>query len=1074
VTTISPDFTALDWCLNLPTEMDVTNTAPSVPAITRHTTYLSPDYVNCRQTEQVIESGNAKYQVDSKYFYADDFGNMTSETVTGIGMTARTSSVAYGATGQFPLSYTNALGQMSLVSVDPDSGKLLSAKDPNEITTSWQYDPFQRKTKETRPDATSTTWAYNNCTAGGCVNANNRTTVVKTNVNANGTTLNVQNTYLDQLNRRVVTSKQMLNGAFDRDEVHYDNEGNVQQQTAPCAFASCTVYWTVNAYDPLNRVVSSQRPISATNSSPQTTYVVYSGRKTVTTDPLGKPTTTFAKVTGSLGRTLDNNGYYVNFNHDAFGAVLSVTDSLANTLKTTTYGYGLKAFAQSSVDMDLGAKSYTFDSLGELTAYSDAKGQSFTVSYDALSRPTERIEPDLTTTWTWGTTAASDNIGKLATVSSTAAVGGTYSQGYGYDSVGRPSSTSISLPNEGTNLFNYAYDGVMGVLATVTYPTSAAPSTYRLTVGYGYQNGILQKIIDNNVPTTVFWQANTTNARGQITEETTEDLAGHPQIVSTHLYDAVTGWLSANQTGLGSGAALQNESYAYDEDGNVIQRQNNNLGLTESFSYDAVNRLSASHLGAALNLSITYDVMGDILSRSDVATGNVWTYDPVHKHQVTQAGSSSFSYGYDANGNVISRNGSLLSWTSYNYPSGVATATESATFDYGPNHQRWRMIYSGSAGTETTYYATPLFDAVVTSAGTDYRHYIYANGRPVVVISRTTGGAINVHSLLLDHQGGISTIVADATGTAAATESFSAYGNRREAATWSGSPTTAELSAMNGVTREGYTFQTVLGSMGLNHMNGRIEDAIVGRFLSADAYTSEPDFTQGWNRYSYVDNNPLTYVDPSGFDCEFQDLTDGTVVYFPCGNPTAPPAAAGPPVHGSDGGPSPGGGGGGGKPPPAKSPPANTPQAQGPPHKYVVGTITNCSAGASFAAVKSPGGTAPGAPQAQDGFNPRIDLAAFSNLWDPTASNPISQNVNSSALKITNTTLDGHVFYPGDVNIQVSPLGPSSSSITYTGTGNSSWPIANDIVGVLYFTLVNALTTLGCAYSSGLGGGPAP
>jgi hypothetical protein len=43
---------------------------------------------------------------------------------------------------------------------------------------------------------------------------------------------------------------------------------------------------------------------------------------------------------------------------------------------------------------------------------------------------------------------------------------------------------------------------------------------------------------------------------------------------------------------------------------------------------------------------------------------------------------------------------------------------------------------------------------------------------------------------------------------------------------------------MNGVTRAGYTFQTVLGSMGFNHMNGRVEDAILGRFLSADPYVS--------------------------------------------------------------------------------------------------------------------------------------------------------------------------------------------------------------------------------------------
>jgi RHS repeat-associated protein len=870
-TTTTADFTAIDWCLNLPTEVNVTKTPPAslgAPAITRHTNYLSPDYANCRQTEQVIESGNAQYQVDTKYFYADDFGNMTSQTVTGVGMTARTSSVAYGTTGQFPVSSTNALGQTSLVSVDPDSGMPLSATDPNGISTSWQYDPFQRKIKETRPDATSTTWAYNSCVTAGCVNANNSTTVVQTNVNTNGSTLNVQNTYLDHLNRTLVTSKQMLNGAFDRNEVQYDNLGNIHQQSAPCTFVSCTAFWTVNTYDPLNRVISSQRPISATNSSLQTTSWAYLGRKTVTTDPLGKLTTTFTKVTGSLGRTLDQNNYYVNFNHDAFGAVISVTDSLSNTLKTTTYGYGIKAFAQSSVDMDLGASSYTFDALGELTAYSDAKGQSFTVSYDALSRPTERIEPDLTTAWNWGAAASHFNIGKLSGIESVAGTN-TYFESYLYDSAGRLTSQEIGVPVQGTDFFTYAYSSITGLPSTLKYPTSASPSTYQLTAEYNYTNGILSEIVDANVPTTVWWQANTANPRGQITEETTEDLSGHPQIVSTHVYDAVTGLLSANQTGVGSGAALQNESYSYDEDGNLITRQNNNPpGLTETFTYDGVNRLSTSHLGTGLNLSITYDVTGNFLRRSDVANGNVWTYDPVHKHQVTEAGSAAFQYGYDANGNVISRNGSLLSWSSYNYPSGVSTATESATFDYGPNHQRWRMVYSGSAGMETTYYATPLFEVVLTSsptAVTDYRHYIYANGRPVLVISRTTAGAINVHSLLLDQQGSISTIVADATGTAAATESFTAFGNPREAATWSGAPTTAELSAMNGVTREGYTFQTVLGSMGLNHMNGRIQDSTVGRFISADPFGVVPTNTQSFNRYSYVFNNPVSFVDPSGF-----------------------------------------------------------------------------------------------------------------------------------------------------------------------------------------------------------------
>jgi RHS repeat-associated protein len=84
---------------------------------------------------------------------------------------------------------------------------------------------------------------------------------------------------------------------------------------------------------------------------------------------------------------------------------------------------------------------------------------------------------------------------------------------------------------------------------------------------------------------------------------------------------------------------------------------------------------------------------------------------------------------------------------------------------------------------------------------------------------------------------------------------------------------------MDGVTREGYTFQTVLGSMGLNHMNGRVQDAITGRFLSADPYVQNPS-TQSYNRYSYVNNNPLSYTDPTGFATQARDGAGGGLSDF--------------------------------------------------------------------------------------------------------------------------------------------------------------------------------------------------
>jgi uncharacterized protein RhaS with RHS repeats len=53
--------------------------------------------------------------------------------------------------------------------------------------------------------------------------------------------------------------------------------------------------------------------------------------------------------------------------------------------------------------------------------------------------------------------------------------------------------------------------------------------------------------------------------------------------------------------------------------------------------------------------------------------------------------------------------------------------------------------------------------------------------------------------------------------------------------------------------------------VGLIHMNGRIYDPVIGRFLQADPIISEPYNSQNFNRYSYVLNNPLMYTDPSGY-----------------------------------------------------------------------------------------------------------------------------------------------------------------------------------------------------------------
>lgn len=52
---------------------------------------------------------------------------------------------------------------------------------------------------------------------------------------------------------------------------------------------------------------------------------------------------------------------------------------------------------------------------------------------------------------------------------------------------------------------------------------------------------------------------------------------------------------------------------------------------------------------------------------------------------------------------------------------------------------------------------------------------------------------------------------------------------------------------------------------GYIHMNGRVFDPKVGRFLSVDPIIQFPDNSQSLNPYSYVLNNPFAGTDPSGF-----------------------------------------------------------------------------------------------------------------------------------------------------------------------------------------------------------------
>ncbi len=859
-----------DWCVGFVNQVQTaqSSTVPGAISVTR-TNAFAPDSGSpgkCRVKTKTIEPSSSKYRVTETYGY-DAFGNVNSASVVGrqpIGggafgdMAARSTSLDWGTTGQFATTITDAAGAVSGFTYNFDTGTLQKLADPNStgsnpIEVSYQYDGFGRKTRQTGADGTYATWSYDDCAAAaGCLNSSHRMTVTKSYFDNAGQLTTDETTYLDALGRALVSRSRLMtgstwNGSYQWSETQYDAFGHKLKDYMPCvsagATSSCRTNATTYTYDAIGRVTQSSRPRSATDGTAQTTLTSFAGRTRSVTDPLGKTSAQVFDATGAVRQTRDANGYAINFTYDAAGAKLGVVDSLFNSkLSGVTVEYGITAFAVTSNDSALGPSSRVYNSLGELVSGTDSKGQTFSATYDALSRPLTRLEPNAatSTTWTWGSSSASFNIGQLASVSSTEN-GNTYTENYSYDGRMRLQSKTIAIPGDGSYTFDYAYQPNKGWLDTLTYPATTGS---RLTLKYTYLNGGLQKVSDLNT-SAVYWSGDASNAWGQVTNETLGGLIG-----IARNYDAVTARLNTIQAGIGADpTSLQSYSYLYDLVGNITQRQNNKRSLTESFYYgngsDNLYRLDHSTLSdgstTITNASFTYDPSGNILSKTTAGVA-----DPLI--------------------------GQTITWTSYNYPAQITSNSDTATFSYGPNRQRWKMVYTSGGLTETTLYIGGLLEKVTSAAGTDYRHTIYAGERAVAIQSRLGTGSPVTRFLLADNLGSVETI-ADSAGTRIANEAFSAFGERRDATNWSANAP-ADRATLDSITRQGFTFQTVLGSMGLNHMNGRVQDAVTGRFLSADTHLGEPAYTQNYNRYSYVYNNPLTFRDPTGFDCNDNSASD--------------------------------------------------------------------------------------------------------------------------------------------------------------------------------------------------------
>ena len=370
-------------------------------------------------------------------------------------------------------------------------------------------------------------------------------------------------------------------------------------------------------------------------------------------------------------------------------------------------------------------------------------------------------------------------------------------------------------------------------------------------------------------------------------------------VIATSGYDQLTGRLTSIAAGTGN--AVQNQTYHYDSVGNLDTRTDAISGTNETFFHDSLNRLVTANLSGpgvtgVATTTVGYNAIGNITSKtSTLASYNLGNYTyavsgagSVRPHAVasvagTVNGVANPTYGYDANGNLTDAYGKQITWTSFDMPASIAKGTGASSFLYSPEHQRVKQMWPNpTAPTNTTVYLfDPQYEKEINGSLTEHKHYILAGSRIDALYTKRSDATEDTKYFHADHLGSTS-VVTDGAGNVLERMAYDPWGDRRASSSTTAGAADPTNAIIPSTTDRGYTGHEHLdqGGMGLVHMNGRIYDPTLGRFLSPDPYIQSPYHSQSYNRYSYVWNNPLTNTDPTGYLSDFSSGYAVTIICF--------------------------------------------------------------------------------------------------------------------------------------------------------------------------------------------------
>lgn len=738
-------------------------------------------------------------------------------------------------------------------------------------------DPLNRLKKITQPNGAWVSFEYGD-------GQNGADTYLKTQTIVTSNQIATAYQFFDGKNRR--TSSYESDGSeWITSDIQYDSMNRVWRVSNPYRKSSLggvinpSNEWSITEYDDFGRVKKIKTPDNAeVNTS-------YSGNNVTVTDQSGKKRRSVANALGQLIRVDEPNGTEqfedgngnpvqpTGYTYDALGNLALVSQGV----QTRTFVYDSLSRLKEATNPEAGTIKYTYDANGNLKTKRDARGIKTVYDYDNLDRVLKGCYRNIGTTAPLGMTTCTSNT--ETPEANTPDVAYTYdnitnakglltkvTNGFSttdyqlFDEVGRVTQSQQTTDGKIYDPMNYTYN-LSGSMVEQKYPSG------RVVKNVLDNDGDLSIVQSKKNANSGYWNYAknfTYTAAGAVSSMQ----LGNGKWESTQFNSR----LQPTQSALGT---IQNGTDKLKLDFSYGTTQNNGNVISQTITVPTETRGGTTHNGFTATQNYLYDSLNRLSQAAEAVTPNgqplynswsqTFTYDRYGNRRFNTADpnyTTTLPAGCQVavcNPQIDPQTNKLIGYT-FDNAGNTTVDAEGRTFTYDAKNKQTKVV-NAQQQTVGEYFYDGDGNRVKKKVDDEVTIFVYnAGGQLVAEYATQIITTPQMSYLTADHLGS-PRINTDASGAVIARHDYHPFGEEIAI---------ARTSYGSDNVRQQFTSYERDNETNLDFAQARMFGSSVGRFTSPDPLLSSGriDDPQTWNRYAYVLNNPLYYIDPDGlYEC---------------------------------------------------------------------------------------------------------------------------------------------------------------------------------------------------------------